>query len=102
MKNHNFSICTLLFLLRYLIKIITLLICMLVNCSLIVYMYRFFNGNENAFSTEPLKNDNPDLSLGFYHMQNVSIYCMFIAMYICYVSYLCVIMCGYCMYRNVF
>ena len=39
------------------------------------YLYcRFFNGNENAFSTEPLKNDNPDLSLGFYHMQNVGIY----------------------------
>ncbi|XP_065919048.1 kinesin-like protein KIF1A isoform X2 [Dysidea avara] len=35
--------------------------------------FRFFNGNETAFSTEPLKNDNADLDLGFYHMQNLSV-----------------------------
>ena len=33
---------------------------------------RFLNGGDQAFSTEPLKNDNQDLALGFYHMQNVS------------------------------
>ena len=32
---------------------------------------RFLTGNGEAFSTEPLKNENQDLALGFYHMQNV-------------------------------
>ena len=29
------------------------------------------NGANEAFSTEPLKNENQDLALGFYHMKNV-------------------------------
>ena len=33
--------------------------------------FRFLNGGDEAFSTEPLKNENQDLALGFYHMQNV-------------------------------
>ena len=32
---------------------------------------RFLNGTNEAFSTEPLKNENQDLALGFYHMKNV-------------------------------
>ena len=35
-------------------------------------MYRFLNGGSEAYSTEPLKNENQDLALGFYHMQNVT------------------------------
>ena len=33
--------------------------------------FRFLHGGDEAFSTEPLKNENQDLALGFYHMQNV-------------------------------
>ena len=36
-----------------------------------VHFCRFLNGGDEAFSTEPLKNENQDLALGFYHMQNV-------------------------------
>ncbi len=32
---------------------------------------RFLTGNAEAYSTEPLKNENEELALGFYHMQNV-------------------------------
>jgi kinesin family protein 1 len=42
------------------------------NCiSNKVLMSRFLNGANEAFSTEPLKNENQDLALGFYHMKNV-------------------------------
>ena len=37
------------------------------------FIVRFLNGGDEAFSTEPLKNENQDLALGFYHMQNVSV-----------------------------
>ena len=37
------------------------------------FIIRFLNGGDEAFSTEPLKNENQDLALGFYHMQNVSV-----------------------------
>ena len=33
--------------------------------------FRFLNGGDEAFSTISLKNENQDLALGFYHMQNV-------------------------------
>ena len=29
-------------------------------------------GSDMSFSTEPLRNEHPDLVLGFYHMENVS------------------------------
>jgi hypothetical protein len=35
--------------------------------------FRFLNGGDEAFSTEPLKNENQDLALGFYHMQNITV-----------------------------
>ena len=38
----------------------------------IFLQFRFLNGGDEAFSTVSLKNENQDLALGFYHMQNVS------------------------------
>ncbi len=40
---------------------------------------RFLNGSDEAFSTEPLKNDNEDLALGFYHMKNVNSHVKYIS-----------------------
>ncbi len=37
---------------------------------------RFLNGSDEAVSTEPLKNENEDLALGFYYMKNVRSVCV--------------------------
>ena len=44
---------------------------MISNFLYSICVCRFLNGSDEAFSTEPLKNENEDLALGFYHMQNV-------------------------------
>jgi flagellar biosynthesis chaperone FliJ len=35
--------------------------------------FKFLNGGDEAFSTVSLKNENQDLALGFYHMQNLTV-----------------------------
>lgn len=38
---------------------------------IIVFCFSFLHRNEDAFSTEPVKNTGKNTPLGFYHVQNV-------------------------------
>lgn len=45
-----------------------------INCKLYVFIFSFLHRHDDAFSTEPVKNCGKGTPVGFYHVQNVSIY----------------------------